>query len=108
MKLFLLIVPAEQDALSRCKLFWLLIRNTHKTSGFKTSGFKTSGFKTSGFKTSETSGLQNVRFTKCQVYKTSGLQNIRLQKKHPYSACGWWKSAGSVAAKVMALFYSLF
>jgi hypothetical protein len=49
---------------------------THKMSGFKTSGFKTSGFKTS-----ETSGLQNVRFTKCQVYK-----------------CGWWKSAGSVAA----------
>jgi hypothetical protein len=33
---------------------------------------KTSGFKTSGFKTSETSGLQNVRFTKPQVYKMSG------------------------------------
>jgi len=28
----------------------------------------------------KTSGLQNVRFTKCQVYKTSGLQNVRLQK----------------------------
>ncbi len=42
--------------------------------------------KTSGFKTSETSGLQNVRFTKCQVYKTSGLQNVRLQKNiHTYS-----------------------
>jgi len=86
-----------------------LRRYTHKTSGFKTSGFKTSGFKTS-----ETSGLQNVRFTKCQVYKTSGLQNVRLQKKHPYifCPCGWWKSAGSVAAmfagKVMAVFYSLF
>jgi hypothetical protein len=73
----------------------------------------------SGFKTSETSGLQNVRFTKrqvtkCQVYKTSGLQNVRLKKKHPYifCTCGWWKSAGSVAAmfagKVMAVFYSLF
>ncbi len=48
---------------------------THKTSVCKTSGFKTSGFETS-----ETSGLQNVRFTKCQVYKTSGLQNVRLQK----------------------------
>ncbi len=51
-------------------------RYTHKTSGFKTSGFKTSGFKTS-----ETSGLQNVRFTKCEVYKTSGLQNVWLKKK---------------------------
>jgi hypothetical protein len=47
---------------------------------------KTSGFKMSGFKTSETSGLQNVRFTKCQAYKTSGLQNVRLQKNiHIYS-----------------------
>jgi hypothetical protein len=78
----------------------------------------------SGFKTSETSGLQNVRFTKRQLYKTSGLkpqgvktsglQNVRLQKKHPYifCTCGWWKSAASVAAmfagKVMAVFYSLF
>jgi hypothetical protein len=32
------------------------------------------------------SGLQNVRFTKCQVYKTSGPQNVRLQKNiHKYS-----------------------
>jgi hypothetical protein len=46
-----------------------------------TPGFKTSGFKTSGFKTSETSGLQNVRFTKCQVYKMSGLQNVRSSKR---------------------------
>jgi hypothetical protein len=58
-------------------------RYTHKTSGFKTSGFKTSGFKTSG-----TSGLQNVRFTKRQVYKMTGLQNVRsskrpVAKKHP-------------------------
>ncbi len=51
-------------------------RVTPKSSGFKTSGFKTSGFKTSGFKTSETSGLQNIRFTKCQIYKMSGLQNV--------------------------------
>ncbi len=89
-------------------------RYTHKTSGFKTSGFKTSGFKTS-----EMSGLQNVNFTKHQVYKMSGLQNIRsskhpVAKKHPYKfcTCGWWKSAGSVAAMfactVMAVFYSLF
>ncbi len=81
--------------------------------------FKTSGFKTSGFKTSETSGLQNVSFSKRQVYKMSGLQNVRsskrpVAKKHPYilCTCGWWKSAGSVAAmfagKVMAVFYSLF
>jgi hypothetical protein len=35
-----------------------LLRYTHKTSGFKASDFKMSGFKTS-----ETSGLQNVRFT---------------------------------------------
>jgi hypothetical protein len=62
----------------------------------------------------KTLGLQNVRFTKCQVHKTSGLQNVRLPKKHPFifCTCGWWKSAGSVAAmfsgKVMAVFYSLF
>jgi len=48
----------------------------------------------------KTSALQNVRYTKRQVVKTSGLQNVRLQKKHPYifCTCGWWKSAGSVAA----------
>jgi hypothetical protein len=80
---------------------------------------KTSCFKTSGFKTSETSGLQNVSFTKRQVYKMSGLQNVRsskrpVAKKHPYifCTCGWWKSAGSVAAvfagKVKFVFYSLF
>jgi hypothetical protein len=58
---------------------------------------------------SETPGLQNVRFTKRQVYKTSGLQNVRsskrpVAKKHPFifCTCGWWKSAGSVAGKVMA------
>jgi hypothetical protein len=39
-----------------------------------------SGFKTSGFKTSETAGLQNVRFTKRQVYKMSGRQNVRSSK----------------------------
>ncbi len=68
-------------------------RYTHKTSGFKTSGFTTSGFKTS-----ETSGLQNVRFTKRQVYKMPGLQNVRsskrpVAKKHPYifCTCGWWQ-----------------
>ncbi len=42
---------------------------------------KTSGFKTSGFKTSETSGLQNIRFTKRQVHKMSGLQNVRSSKR---------------------------
>ncbi len=47
---------------------------------------KTSVFKRPSFKTSETSGLQNGRFTKCQVYKTSGLQNVRLPKNiHKYS-----------------------
>jgi hypothetical protein len=86
----------------------LTVQFTHKTSGFKTSGFKTS----------ETSGLQNVRFTRRQVYKTSGRQSVRsskrlVAKKHPYifCTCGWWKSAGPVAAmfagKVMAVFYSL-
>ena len=81
----------------------------------KTSGFKTSGFKTSGFKTSETSGLQNIRFTKCQVYKMSGLQNVRsskrpVSKKHPFifCTCGWWKSAGSVAAMFAGKVNSLF
>jgi hypothetical protein len=66
----------------------------------------------------KTSGLQNIRLTKRQVYKTSGLHNVRsskrpIAKKHPFifCTCGWWKSAGSVAAmfagKVMAVFYSL-
>jgi hypothetical protein len=107
-------------------LWWLY---THKTSGFKTSGFKTSGFKTSGFKTSgfktfsfktsETSGLQNVRLTKRQFYKNVRFTKARsskrpVAKKHPYifCTCGWWKSAGSVAAmfagKGMAVFSSLF
>jgi hypothetical protein len=64
-------------------------------------------------------GLQNVRFTKGQVYKMSGLQNVRsskhpVAKKNPYifCTCGWWKSAGSVAVmfagKVMVVFYSIF
>jgi hypothetical protein len=81
--------------------------------------FQNVWFQNVRFQTSETSGLQNVRFTKHQVYKMSGLQNVRsskrpVAKKHPYifCACGWWKSAGSVAAlfagKVMAVFYSLF
>ena len=58
---------------------------------------------------SETSGLQNVSFTKRQVYKMSGRQTVRSSKR---PVGGWWKSAGSVAAmfagKVMAVFYSLF
>jgi hypothetical protein len=57
----------------------LSTRYTHKTSGFKTSGFKTS----------ETSGLQNVRFTKRQVYKTSGLQNVWLKKTSLYILYLW-------------------
>jgi hypothetical protein len=44
----------------------------------KMSDFKTSGFKTSVFKTSETSGLQNVRFTKRQVFKTSGCKKTSI------------------------------
>jgi hypothetical protein len=35
----------------------------------------------SGFKTSEMSGLQNVSFTKRQVYKTSGCQSVRSSKR---------------------------
>jgi hypothetical protein len=48
----------------------------------------------------KTSALQNVRFTKRQVVKTSGLQNVRCKKTSIYIlyTCGWWKSAGSVAA----------
>jgi hypothetical protein len=49
----------------------------------------------------------------------SGLQNVSSSKrpdakKHPckFCTCGWWKSAGSIAAmfagKVMAVFYFLF
>ncbi len=61
----------------------LFLRYTHKSSYFKTSGFKTSCFQTS-----ETSGLQNVRFTKRQVYKTSGLQNVRFTKRQVYKTSG--------------------
>jgi hypothetical protein len=57
----------------------------------------------------KTSGLQNVRFTKRQVFKTSGCKKTSI---HIFFTCCWWKSAGSVAAmfagKVMAVIYSLF
>ncbi len=36
----------------------------------------------------KTSGLQNVRFTKCQVYKMSGLQNVRFTKRQVYKTSG--------------------
>jgi hypothetical protein len=87
----------------------IVFRHSKKRYTHKTSGFKTSGFETFCFKTSETLGLQNVSFTKRQVYKTSGLQNVWLQK-NPYifCTCGWWKSAGSVAATFdVNSFYSL-
>ena len=42
----------------------------------------------SGFKTSETSGLQNVRFTKRLVYKTSGLQKVRFTKRQVFKTSG--------------------
>jgi hypothetical protein len=62
-----------------CSVLAVEQRYTHKTSGFKTSGFKTS----------ETSDLQNVRFTKHQVYKTSGLQNVSSSKHQVFktSSC---------------------
>ncbi len=81
---------------------------------------RTSGFQTSGFKTSEASGLQNVRFTKSQVYKMSGLQNVRSSKPpgakkniHIYSLLVDGGNpqvlyAAMFAGKVMAVFYSLF
>jgi hypothetical protein len=56
----------------------------------------------------KTSGLQNIRFTKRQAFK------IYSRKKHPYifCTCGWWTSAGSVAAmfvgKVMVCFILYF
>jgi hypothetical protein len=59
------------------------------------------------------SALQNFRFTKCQVSKRL-VSKRPFAKKPPYifCTCGWWKSAGSVAArfagKGMAVFYSLF
>jgi hypothetical protein len=91
----------------------LLRRDTHKTSGFKTSGTKRQVSKRPVSKhlkrqVYKTLGLQKVRFTKRQVSKRP------VAKKHPYifCTCGWWKSAGSVAAmfacKVMAVFYSVF
>jgi hypothetical protein len=54
---------------------------------------KTSGFKTSGFKTSETSGLQNVRFTKRQVYQTSGSQNVRFTNRQVFKTSGCKKTS---------------
>jgi hypothetical protein len=85
-----------------------LVRDLPASNSLRPAPYKRYTHKTSGFKTSETSGLQNIRFTIRQVFKTSGC------KKHPYifCTCGWWKSAGSCAAlfagKVMAVFYSLF
>ncbi len=94
--------------LIKCSIIWqknhyrrknLPLRRCHLGTPTKRSVSKRQVSK-HPFKTSETSGLQNVSFTKRQVVKTSGLQNVRLQKKHPYilCTCGWWKSAGSVAA----------
>ncbi len=58
---FYILIPTHKKYITNSSYNNLLLfRYTHKTSGFKTSGFKTFGFKTS-----ETSGLQNVRFTKC-------------------------------------------
>jgi hypothetical protein len=63
-------------------------------------------YKTSGLQ--KVSCLQNVRLTKRQVFKTSGCKKSTI---YIFCACGWWKSAGSLAAtfagKVMAVFYSL-
>jgi hypothetical protein len=67
------------------------------------------GYKTRGILGTPTkrqvSKRQVSKRLKRQVYKTSGLQNVRsskrpVAKKHPYifCTCGWWKSAGSVAA----------
>jgi hypothetical protein len=69
-----------------CRGCFILLCSSPCPIGYthKTSGFKTSSFKTSGFKTSETSGLQNVRFTKRQVYKMSGLHNVRSSKRQVY------------------------
>ncbi len=72
------------DQKSRLYACWTGVQIQKKGYTHKMSGFKTSGFKTSGFKTSETSGLQNVWFTKRQVYKTSGLQNGRFTKRQVY------------------------
>jgi hypothetical protein len=82
------------SCVSTYKVPWLLHWYTHKTSGFKTS---------------ETSGLQNVRFTKRQVYKTSGRQNVRsskrlVAKKHPYTVYSVLVVGGNPQGSVAAMF----
>jgi hypothetical protein len=47
------------------------------------------------------SGLQNVRFTKCQVYKTSGCKQTSICMLYLWSV-------EMFAGKGMAVFYSLF
>jgi hypothetical protein len=56
--------------------------------------------------------FQNIRF---QNVRFQNVWNVVAEKTSIYiltRTCGWWKSAGSVAAmfagKVMAVFYSLF
>jgi hypothetical protein len=62
---------AESEGISR-------IRNVYQVHP-QNVRFQNVSFKTSGFKTSETSGLQNVSFTKRQVHKTSGCKkNINI------------------------------
>jgi hypothetical protein len=73
---------------------------------------KTSGFKTSGFKTSETSGLQNVRFTKRQVFKTSCCKKtsihilylwlVEIRRFCCSHVC--WKSDGCVLFSILEVF----
>ncbi len=50
--------------------------------------FQNVRFQNVWFQMSEMSGLQNVRFTKRQVYKTSGLQNVRFTKCQVFKTSG--------------------
>ncbi len=112
-----------------CRHLALLIQSLQRCeSPFKQAFFmvhpQNVRFQNVRFQNVRFQNVGNVRFTKRQVYKTSGLQNVRFTKrqvfktsgckKHPYifCTCGWWKSAGYVAAmfagKVVAVFYFLF
>jgi len=54
----------SKESFSSQTLNWLSVCSIQCTALYIGYTHKTSGFKMSGFKTSDTSGLQNVRFTK--------------------------------------------
>ncbi len=77
--------------------------------------FQNVRFQNGRFQNVRFQNVWNVRFTKRQVYKMPGLQNVRSSKRpvakksiYIFCSCGWWKSAGSVAAMLAELCFILY